>query len=52
MIPVAAGERIVAFARAGKPPKGAFWGGIEPIPDHAEGTVFHHIETVSKARWG
>jgi hypothetical protein len=50
MILAAAGERIVAFARPGKPPGSPFYRWIELIPGNAEGADFHQIATVSKAR--
>ena len=40
LILAAAGERIVAFARSGKPPGSRFCQRIELIPDSAEGWGF------------
>jgi hypothetical protein len=48
---LAAGERIVAFARPGKPPESPFYRWIELIPGTREVADFRHIATVFKVRW-
>jgi hypothetical protein len=46
---MAAGERIVAFARPGKPPKKPFWSLIERPPATPKHPDFRLKSTVSKA---
>jgi len=49
LIPRAAGERIVAFGRPGKPPKSLFCGQQMAPPRHAKGRNSCDVATVSKA---
>jgi hypothetical protein len=47
----AAGERIVAFARPGKPPEIRLVGGSEPRPPFGDRTNPREVSTVPKASW-
>jgi len=50
-IPIAAGERIVAFARPGKPLAGPFLGTDWTAPVCGKHPGFSRFATVLKARW-
>ena len=51
LIPMTAGERIVAFARPGKPPETPILRPMERIPGHAKGHNCCEVSTVSKVAW-
>ena len=52
VIEAAAGERIVAFARPGKPPDSRFLRADLARSRLANIQGIQHLATVSKARWG